>query len=242
MRRLFLALLCMACSGSPADDNPGQAKSVYCTRDVAADTDPNSAFWRGASSVIAPNDTYGNPVGGHRTEVKSRWTNGNLYFLFVCPYQSFYLKPDPNSAVETDHLWRWDVAEVFIGSDFQNIRKYKEFEVSPQGEWVDLDIDLDRTETPYDVSWNSGMKAAARMDAAHRVWYAFLRIPYASVDSRPAAAGNPLRINFYRIQGPDRKAIAWRPTGKPAYHSPESFGTLRLSKLPLRRRASSPLE
>ena len=54
---------------------------------------------------------------------------------------------NPDSAfwrgdIETNELWNWDVAEVFIGSDFKNIRRYKEFEVSPQAEWVDLDINL----------------------------------------------------------------------------------------------------
>ena len=55
---------------------------------------------------------------------------------------------NPDSAfwrgdIETNELWNWDVAEVFIGSDFKNIRRYKEFEVSPQAEWVDLDVNLD---------------------------------------------------------------------------------------------------
>jgi hypothetical protein len=31
---------------------------------------------------------------------------------------------------------------VFIGSDFHDIKPYKEFEVSPPNEWVDLDINL----------------------------------------------------------------------------------------------------
>jgi hypothetical protein len=34
------------------------------------------------------------------------------------------------------------VAEVFIGADFTDIRHDKEFEISPQGEWVDFEIDL----------------------------------------------------------------------------------------------------
>ena len=55
---------------------------------------------------------------------------------------------NPDSAfwrgdIETNELWNWDVAEVFIGSDFKNIRRYREFEVSPQAEWVDLDLNLD---------------------------------------------------------------------------------------------------
>jgi len=31
--------------------------------------------------------------------------------------------------------------KCFIGSDFKDIKRYKEFEVSPHNEWIDLDID-----------------------------------------------------------------------------------------------------
>ena len=93
------------------------------------------------------------------------------------------------------------MAEVFIGSDFKNIRRYKEFEISPQGEWIDLDIDLDAPRHEDGWVWNSGFQASARIDPAAKTWYAFMRIPYAAVDTRAAAAGNTLRVNFFRSQG-----------------------------------------
>ncbi len=132
---------------------------------------------------------------------------------------------------ETYELWNWDVAEVFVGADFTNIRRYKEFEVSPQGEWVDLDVNLDNP--PHEVGWvwQSGCEVAARIDASRNTWYGFMRIPWASIDDRPAAAGNTLRINFFRAQGhePNRKYVAWQPAQRPSFHTPEVFGTLTLS-------------
>src|SRR5205823_10532731 len=77
-----------------------------------------------------------------RTEVRTRWTAQNLYFLFVCPYAQLNPRPNPKTSTETYGLWNWDVAEVFIGADFKDVKRYKEFEISPQGEWTDLDIDL----------------------------------------------------------------------------------------------------
>jgi hypothetical protein len=43
-----------------------------------------------------------------------------------------------------------------------------------------------------------------------------------------------MRINLYRIEGPppNRKFIAWQPTGSASYHVPEAFGRLRLAKAP----------
>jgi cellulose/xylan binding protein with CBM9 domain len=205
-------------------------ESTRATLDVPPDTDPNSEFWRSAPAVTADRDSFGRPVPGHRTEVRSRWTNQNLYFLFICPYEQLNLKPKPKTHAETNKLWNWDVAEVFIGSDYQNIRKYKEFEVSPQGEWVDLDIDLDSPHHEDGWTWNSGFKVAARIDHNAKVWYACMRIPYASVDARPISAGNVLRANFYRAQGPlsDHKAITWQPTHQATFHVPEAFGSLKL--------------
>jgi cellulose/xylan binding protein with CBM9 domain len=206
------------------------AESRHAQRDVAVDTDPRAEFWRAAPAIIADRDPFGNIVPYHRTEVRSRWTSNNIYFLFICPYQELYLKPHPQTDVETNHLWEWDVAEVFIGSDFRNIRKYKEFEVSPQGEWIDLDIDLNQPHHENGWTWNSGFKVAARIDHDSKIWYACMRIPYSSVDAKPASPGNTLRVNFYRAQGPpsEHKALAWRPTNHRTYHVPEAFGILKL--------------
>ena len=119
---------------------------------------------------------------------------------------------------------------MFIGSDFQNIRRYKEFEISPHGEWIDLDINLDSPRHEDGWTWNSGFQAAARIDANARIWYGFMRIPYAKLDTRPASLGNTLRVNFFRSQGAqsDRKAIVWQPPHRTTFHTPEVFGNLRL--------------
>ena len=209
-----------------------EATSRWASVDISVDTDPQSPFWREAPCIIADRDTSGNPLPSHRTTVLSRWTEHNLYFLFVCPYRQLYLKPNPRTDVETNELWNWDVAEVFIGSDFENIRRYREFEVSPQGEWVDLDIDRSLPHPEEGWIWQSNMLAAARVDASRRTWYAYMRIPYASIDARPAGAGNKLRVNFFRCegQGDSRIYLTWQPTMSTSFHVPERFGVLTLMR------------
>ena len=134
------------------------------------------------------------------------------------------------TGAETNHLWDWDVAEVFIGSDFQRIRHYKEFEVSPQGEWVDLDIDRDFVQADGGVAWNSKFASKARIDEAKKIWYAEMKIPFAAIDKRKPAEGVEYRINLYRCQGPaeGRVFIAWQPTGQKTFHVPEKFGRMKL--------------
>ena len=131
MRR-FAGAACLLTLTAGLAIGADQIDSKQAQRDASADTDPNSAFWRGVAPILAERDGSGNPVPGHRTEIRSRWTGRNLYFLFICPYEQLNLKPEPKTETETNELWKWDVAEVFIGSDFKNIRRYKEFEISPQ--------------------------------------------------------------------------------------------------------------
>lgn len=198
--------------------------------DAEPDTDPHSAFWLHAPATLFHSDFYGAPIAGHSSKVLLQWTPANLYLLFVCPYEKLHLKPAPRLDTETYELWNWDVAEVFIGTDQNNIRHYTEFEVSPQGEWVDLDVNLDDPPHERGWVWESRCKVAARIDAAAHVWYGSMRIPWSSMDPRPPVVGNRLRINFFRCQGadPQRKYIAWQAPGRPSFHTPEVFGTLRL--------------
>ena len=213
------------------DASATRAVASYATSDSAPDTDPNSAFWSGASRIIAEGDFYGNPIADHRTEILLRWTRSNFYVLFICPYQQLHLKPDPNLASETYEIWNYDVAEVFIGDDFTNIRHYKEFEVSPQGEWVDLDVNLDNPPHETGWVWQSGIQVAGKIDALRDTWNGFMRIPWSSITNTPPARGTQFRINFYRCQGrdPDRKYIAWQPVHRPSFHTPERFGILTLT-------------
>ena len=227
--KLFLLLL----AALPlAADGPGVILSKYVKEDFPLTTDPDASVWKAATPIYAANGPKGDPTPGHRTEIRSRWSDRNLYFLFICPYETLNLKPNPTTTEETNKLWDWDVAEVFIGTNFQNIRHYTEFELSPQGEWVDLDIDRDHPLPGGGWLWNSGFKVAARIDSDKKIWYGVMRIPIAKVDERPPEPGREMRVNFYRIQGPGprRKGIAWQPTNAATYHVPEAFGRMKLVK------------
>jgi hypothetical protein len=226
----FLLILSSPVQASTVDRS--SFRSTYAAHDVELDTDPQAAFWQGASSVYAEVDNRGLIVPGYRTLVSSRWTKSNLYLLFVCPYEELSLKPSPNVKDETYGLWNWDVAELFIGSDFHNIRRYKEFELSPQGEWVDLDVNLDLPDHTVGWAWNSGFQVVARIDSKAKIWYGAMRIPFAPIDPRPPVVGRTFRANLFRSQGPPdhRKSIAWKAPMSETFHAPERFGRLVLTK------------
>ncbi len=224
-------LLFMTSTANAQDADSRVFKSIYAPQDVSLETKPHSNFWREAVPVYAEVDIRGSIVPNYRTEVRSRWTKENLYLLYICPYEELYLKPAPNTMAETNELWIWDVAELFIGSNFVNIRKYKEFEVSPQGEWIDLDINLDLPNHEVGWTWNSGFQVAARIDHKAKIWYGAMRIPFAALDERPPAVGNIFRANLFRSQGPPGRqtSIAWKAPLSDTFHTPERFGQFELA-------------
>jgi hypothetical protein len=204
-------------------------ESAYSPKELDLDPDPEREEWRNAPRVVAGRDKAGQAIPGPPTEIRSRWTTENLYLLYTCPYDELNLKPDPTSSSETPRLWNWDVAEAFIGSDYEHIGRYKEFQVSPQSEWVDLDIDRGNPKGQAGMKWNSGYAVKGRIDGAARIWYGIMRIPFRAIDSRPPRAGRELRIGLFRIAGVNPKThYSWRPTGGTTFHVPEAFGTLRL--------------
>jgi hypothetical protein len=227
--KLLSVLLIGALAGFSSD--PPIIVSRQAKQDAPLQLDPNSPFWTASRPVFMDKDSFGKAVSPYRTEVRTRWTNNNLYFLFICPYEQLHLKPDPNTVQETNELWNWDVAEVFIGSDFADIKRYKEFEVSPQGEWVDLDINLHNPHHEDGWKWNSGFEALAKIDRQKHVWYAGMRIPFLAIDSRSPTVGNKLRINLFRSQGPPdhHQEITWQPPLSKTFHVPERFGLIQLA-------------
>jgi hypothetical protein len=211
-----------------AAGEPGLMSSRRAATDFPLTADPGTKWWKEAPAVSFAHGRYGERISGLETEVRSLWTSGNLYFLFSGRYDALHLKPNPDTTKDTWELWDWDVAEVFIGSDFRDINRYKEFEVSPRGEWIDLDINLNPKPPAINAKWNSAFECKARVDKARKIWYAEMKIPFRSIDSRPIKTGLEYRINLYRIHWTNKSFLAWQPVGQDWFHNPKAFGRLVL--------------
>ena len=146
---------------------------------------------------------------------------------FECRYRELYLFEDSDSNGRRDHLWDRDVAEAFLQPDPARERYYREFEVSPNGMWIDLDI------FPGGLAdLKSGMTRSVFLDEKAQRWAAELAIPMSALTPNfdPKAVW---RANFYRVEGKQepRAYLAWRPTGtpEPNFHVPAAFGRLRFA-------------
>ena len=78
-----------------------------------------------------------------KTEVRLFWTNEFLYLLFVCPYDTLNIFLPAQNDRPRLGLWDRDVVEMFLGADWDNIGHYREFEIAPTGDWIDLSIEMD---------------------------------------------------------------------------------------------------
>jgi hypothetical protein len=93
---------------------------------------------------------------------------------------------------------------------------------------VDLGLVVTPTGRETDWDFNSGMKAAARIEPESVI--VGIRIPWSDVIRKPAK-GDVWRVNVFRCVGPEApdRYLAWRPTRtpEPNYHVPEAFGVIR---------------
>jgi len=186
---------------------------------------PRGEAWENASRIQFDRDWQGKNADPNReTEVRLLWTRDVLYLRFFAHYRSLTVFSDAEPSGRRDHLWDRDVAEVFLQPAGSEALHYKEFEVSPNGFWIDLDISGGKGR-----NLQSGLTRRVEIDEKNNTWRAEMALPMRSLTASfdPSAAW---RINFYRVEGTaePRFYSAWQPTRTPTpnFHVPECFGKL----------------
>ena len=197
------------------------------------DGDLSKPPWKQAKPAEFDHDATGK---SHYPEISTRvasvWTETHIYFAFWVRYDSLNVYEGEDPTVERWQLWDRDVVEVFLNPQPERVNHYYEFEVAPNNQWVDLEID--KTKEPFnDASWNSGFEHAARIDEKNRIWTAEMRIPISSINVGAIHPVTEWRANFFRAAGrgddAHRKFLAWSmiPEGN-TFHVPTRFGILKL--------------
>jgi len=202
-----------------------QAVAVRMAEPCDAAGLPMTLAWERAAPLLFDADWQGRNADPEReTEVRLLWTVETLFLRFQARYRTITVFPDADPNGRRDQLWDRDVAEAFFQPDRLHLRRYKEFEVSPNGFWIDLDIAPDEKR-----DLKSQLRRRVVLNERSKIWTAELAIPMRSVVALfdPTAAW---RANFYRVEGAEEPRFysAWRPTGTPApnFHVPEAFGEL----------------
>ena len=189
---------------------------------------PQDAAWGMAPLVHFDSDWRGKNCDPRReTQVRLLWTPETLFVRFDARYRTISVFPDSEPNGRRDHLWDRDVCEAFL-QPHPSGRGYAEFEIAPNGFWIDLAI---APREKHDLE--SGLGRRVSVDERNKRWSAVLAIPMKSLTERFDPHG-VWRANFYRVEGArePRFYSAWQPTltPQPNFHVPERFGKLAFAE------------
>ena len=210
------------------NDFSSEIVAVQVSRAIELNAAKPAGEWEQAGEISFCSDWQGrNPDPSRATRVKVLWSLPALYLRFECRYRELYLFHDSEGKGRRDHLWERDVAEAFLQPDPSQQHCYREFEVSPNGMWIDLDV------FPGGIAdLRSGLECSVVLDEKASTWAAELAIPMKALTSAfdPTAIW---RANFYRVEGRSepRNYLAWQPThtAEPNFHVPGAFGRMRFA-------------
>jgi len=203
--------------------------ALALSQEIALDAKHLNPAWERAVPATFCADWQGkNADPGRQTSVRALWSATTLFLRFECRYRGIYVFDDSEPSGRRYQLWDRDVAETFLQPDPSQLRAYKEFEVAPNGMWVDLDIVARK-----DTDLKSGLQRSVWRDEKNKTWVAELAIPMKSLTPKfdPAARW---RVNFFRVEGPEptRFYSSWQATKtpEPNFHVPEVFGKMVFRK------------
>lgn len=206
-------------------------KIAYVGNDFSIDELDGKA-WSQASEVLIDKYWSGKTAPkGRRFKAKLLWSNQALYVRFEANQKEPLVMSDaPNLTSKTRGLWDRDVCEIFLAPNKNEFRKYFEFEIAPNGEWIDLGIYQKRDERITDWDYVSGMKSASKIEKEKVItaikveWKAFGKAP---------KRGDIWLGNILRCVGASatRGYLTWQPTftKEPSFHVPEKFGEFEFS-------------
>lgn len=190
-------------------------------------TELDNRLWAKADEVSVAKYWSGEKAPKDRQfETRILWSDTGIYVRFEANQnEPLIVSEKPNLLSKTRGLWDRDVCEIFLAPDRKEFRKYFEFEIAPNGEWIDLGIYQKTDERITDWDYASGMKSAALIEK-NKVTMA-IKIEWSAFGKTPKT-GDVWLGNIFRCIGkdPTRGYLAWSPTETkmPSFHVPEKFG------------------
>jgi len=198
-------------------------KAAHIDRDFKPSGRLDELAWRVAEAARVENQLRDGAARAEvATTVRMLWSERYLYLGYECPYSELTVFEPPDRKRERYGLWERDVVEAFIGSDPDSGNHYFEFEVSPNGEQLDLELGGETK----GLDWSSGFESAAKRNNQAKVWSVEMRIPLKALSATGPAKGTRWRLNLYRHDRAHDAFLAWNPTATSTAHTPARFGYL----------------
>lgn len=211
---------------------PNSLTIKHISKDFAIEGLDDAAWKRASQTKITTYWSGETAPKGRQFEARILWSDTALYVKFSASQSEPLVTSEKADVTKKIRgLWDRDVCEIFIAPDASQRNKYFEFEIAPNGEWIDLGIEIASQERTTDWDYKSGMTSAAKIENDKVIMA--IKIPFASLGKTPRV-GDVWLGNLFRCVGkdPTRGYLAWQPTEteKPNFHVPEKFGEFQFVK------------
>lgn len=207
-------------------------KITYIKDDFSISELENKA-WDKAKTVLVDKYWSGKKAPAQRQfKAQLLWSDTAVYVRYEANQKEPLIVSEKATLTsKTRGLWDRDVCEIFLAPNKANARKYFEFEIAPNGEWIDLGIHQMRDKRETDWEYVSGMESKSLI-GKDKIWMA-IRVEWKAFGKTPKA-GDVWLGNIFRCIGkdPTRGYLAWSPTltKEPSFHVPEKFGEFEFVK------------
>ncbi len=215
-----------------------QSKMIYKTKiahikDDFSISELENKSWDKAKAITIDKYWSGeNATPGRKFKAKLLWSDAALYVRFEANQKEpLIVSEKVNLTSKTRGLWDRDVCEIFLAPKKADFRHYFEFEIAPNGEWIDLGIYQKPDERITDWDYKSEMESKSVI-GKDKVWMA-IKVEWKAFGATPKA-GDVWLGNIFRCVGkdPTRGYLAWSPTKtkEASFHVPEKFGEFEFVK------------
>ncbi len=209
-----------------------KTKITHIKNDFSVQELENKAWDKAKNITIDKYWSGENAPTGRQFKTRLLWSDTAVYVRFEANQsEPLIVSEKANLTSKTRGLWDRDVCEIFLAPNRAEPRKYFEFEIAPNGEWIDLGIHQmpDKRETDWDYA--SGMQSKSLI-GKDKIWMA-IKVEWKAFGTTPKA-GDVWLGNIFRCIGkdPTRGYLAWSPTltKEASFHVPEKFGEFEFVK------------
>ena len=214
------------------------SRSAKCPRirRIILDGKLDDPDWRSAS--FEELDEIGMGALKNASRFKTAYDDRYLYLGMICELDDLRRIEEVEPVGEDGRAYRYECLEIMLDA-FGTREKYCHFILNPVPDstydrrFGYIDDPLDPLYKKPDKGWKGDWDYATTVDRKRLRWSAEVRVPFATLEAEPPAAGTVWTLNIGRAEWPQGPSVRpavyslWSPNLETrSFHDPATFGAL----------------